>query len=100
MPPVAHGWLSGIRNIFIGMGINIKVLHGRDFSSAHTSAKFLQAPKLIGNMFWLFRIFHSGFLEKQTAKRDTAALQLSSRAAPPDEIMVVHLRALSTKVAR
>jgi hypothetical protein len=66
MPPVAAGWLSGIKNIFIGTRVNIKVLRGGDFRLAHTSAKFPQASKLIGNIYWLFRFFHSDFLEKQT----------------------------------
>jgi len=66
MPPVAAAWLLDISSIFIGIRVNMKVLRGGDLSSAHTSAKFLKASKLIGNIFWLFQLFHSVFLEKQT----------------------------------
>jgi hypothetical protein len=100
MPPVSAAWLSGIRKIFIGIRVNIKVLRGGDFSSAHTSAKFLEASKLIGNIFWLFWLFHSRFLEKQTRQARYSGFATVGPAAPPDEIIVVHPRALSTKVAR
>jgi len=95
MPPVAAAWLLDISSIFIGIRVNMKVLRGGDLSSAHTSAKFLKASKLIGNIFWLFSFFIL-FSLKTTRQRDTTASRPWDPAAPSDEIMVVHLCALST----